>query len=570
MSDLQIVEVKKNPKNKINVISTLEGAAFLKNEDILNTCKQLSDCIVGDDYTVYTYNLKNSQLNTLVVDLKKIIPDSMEINIRIASKEAIQKILDKSNDILLFNNDIDSALSATGESKGKEELEKLLKEAHDKKISDIHIFIKEQTTHIKIRSALGMVDYSVNTGTERGLGMRLGGVIFGTLAQGGSNGFFMPAEANDNAFTQRIDAKDYRYRASTVPIKGGCKIVIRAIDPISSSIPTLQELGFNETQVDLLMLLASLPSGSVIVTGKTGSGKTTTLMSLLNLMPTSRSVHTLEDPIEMVIPKIAQTEINITGGKDAFGMIHGSYQYYGKRLLRQDMDVAMVGEIRDKPTMDVFHRLASTGHLVFGTMHVSSAIGVPNLLIEYFNLSPLQVSDPDAFNAFINQKLANKLCTKCSISHKEHKTIVEKLLKAAIQNGEQHNQFFEKTRLKNIKQVEDIFPDDWGNFKYRNENGCSACKKIGYSGKTVLAEILMLDDTLRSFIEKRQNAEMIAYLKKIGFPTVKDHAIYALKKGIIDIHEAIKEVGQLDSKDEKEFNYADLRSDLGMENIKND
>lgn len=538
--------------------------AVLKSEDILNECKDHGICFVSDELIIYSYLLDHPFLLELSSKVESLGEQGHWAFIKLATKEAIEKVLRLPNSTLLATNDNDGFVDVIDENLAAESLNELLTEARSKKVADLHIFVQNSGTIVKARIA-GDVERFYNATRNKEYGMLLGGYIFGTKASEGAKGMFYPDEADDSTFAWKVEGRLCRYRVSTVPIKGGCKIVIRALDPFSDNIPLPSELGFLPSQVRCLLSLASAPYGGVLITGQTGSGKTTTLMSVLSLMPESRSVHTLEDPVEWINPKIAQTEINLSGDKDEFGVYVGSFADLGKRLLRQDIDVVMFGELRDKATADVFYRLASTGHLALGTMHTSSAVGVINSMIEYFGMNPIQVADKDAFTAFMHQKLANRVCS-CAITHEQRKSDITLKLNTARENQEASDVFVFTKSLTELQLAERLFSDNIQQLRYRNPEGCVTCDFRGVLGKTVLAEFLMLDDKIRELIQLRNMAQVYEYLDRVKFPTVRDHALYAIKNGIIDIHEACSQISDMDNTNSNSFNYSSLNIELQRNN----
>uniref|UniRef100_E6XG84 Type II secretion system protein E n=1 Tax=Shewanella putrefaciens (strain 200) TaxID=399804 RepID=E6XG84_SHEP2 len=541
------------------------GYSIFKNEEILNKCKENGICFVTEDFCIFTSSFNHPFIDELTAELESFGGDNRFVSIRLAKQRAIDKILMIPNNALLITFKIDSG-DAIDENLGRENLDELLKEARDRKIADIHIFVrtkeegaKDEGTVVKGRIA-GKLERIYTATRSDEYGMLIGGYVFGSIASEGAKGMFYPNEADESSFTWRIAGRDLRYRASTMPIKGGCKIVIRALDPFSDKIPLPKELGFLPAQTKMLHNIIGLPYGGLLITGQTGSGKTTTLMSMINLVPESRSVHTLEDPVEWSNNKIAQTEINLSGEEDQYGVTIGSFAYYGKRLLRQDPDIVMFGELRDKPTADVFYRLASTGHLALGTMHTSSAQGVISAMIEYFGMHPAQVADGDAFTCFMHQKLANKLCT-CARKHDVHKHETEKLLVKAKAFRRFDDELHYTKMMDEIALAERLI-DGYEDLLYRNENGCAICKYRGFDGLTVLAEFLMLDDSIRELIQARDMVGISRYLEKSKYPTVRDHALYSVKNRIIDIHEACDKVANMDSSNAKSFDYSTLNQEL--------
>lgn len=540
----------------------------LKSEEILNLCKKDGSCILTEKFMICCTDITNPFINDLINEAKeyqvKAGGEPQEVSVRIASRAAIKEVLSKSNNDLLKDN-LNSAIDLSDETnkQAQSELEQLLYEVRAKKVADVHIKATNESTIVSVRN-IGGVTRHYDSAREAEYGLRLGGLIFGTYASEGSNGTFLPTEANDNTFSWLIDGKSCRFRASTIPIRNGCKIVIRSLEPFSNDVPTLKALGFLPTQIKMLMHTINQPSGSLLITGQTGSGKTTTLASLVDAIPENKSVHTLEDPIELILNKASQTEINVSGDEDNLGVKIGSFAYFGRRLLRQDIDVGVFGELRDKQSVQVFYHLATTGHLLLGTMHVSSAAGVPNMLMNTYDLNPLQAADKDAFTCFMHQKLPEKVCHDCCHTHEEHKHILNAELREAVKSGVEADIYTAESRLQRLKYAEGIFAGQLDGLRYSNAAGCQNCDYSGNSGKTVLAEILMLDDKVRYFIENQKTTEMITHLKSQGFPTVRDHALHCIKHGVIDIHTAARVVGELDDSNVHNFNYGELINELDV------
>ncbi|WP_105903623.1 GspE/PulE family protein [Vibrio gangliei] len=540
----------------------------LKDESILNLCKKDGSCILTEKFVVCCTDITNPFINDLIQAANEyqnnLDAPKQDVVVRIASRQAIKEVLSKSNNDLLkdiSNSAIDLSDEANKQAIG--ELEQLLYEVREKKVADVHIKATSESTIVYVRTSGGVTRH-YDSAREAEYGLRLGGLIFGTYASEGSNGSFLPTEANDTTFSWLIEGKSCRFRASTVPIRNGCKIVIRSLEPFSNEVPTLTDLGFLPAQIKMLMHTINQPSGSLLITGQTGSGKTTTLASLVDAIPENKSVHTLEDPIELILENASQTEINVSGDEDNLGVKIGSFAYFGRRLLRQDIDVGVFGELRDKQSVQVFYHLATTGHLLLGTMHVSSATGVPNMLMNTYGLNPLQAADKDAFTCFMHQKLPDKVCQACCHSHDEHKSILKTELKDALVSGVEARIFSAETRLNRLNYAESIFKGQLEGLRYSNDKGCNQCEFTGKSGKTVLAEILMLDDNVRQFIEDQKTTEMVAYLKSQGFPTVRDHALHCIKLGIIDIHAAARVVGELDNSNATSFNYGELIDEISI------
>ncbi len=371
-------------------------------------------------------------------------------------------------------------------------------------------------TLVRGRSSSGLVRLH-KVMRNREYGVSLGNQIFQVLASEGSSGSFYESVPEENRFSWEVGGKLRNYRASTMPIKGGAKINLRCLDPYSDTVLTPHELGFLPEQIKLLMKLMNMPYGGLLISGQTGSGKTTTLMSFLDVLPNNINVHTLEDPVEWINTKFSQTEIDMDGSKDEYGMYRGSFADFGKRLLRQDIDVAMFGEIRDELSASIFYRLASTGHMAVGTVHTGSAVSCITMLIKFFKLSPEQVADSDSFNAFLNQKLANKLCPHCSNDIKEHKKVILKQTNLAVERDKKDILWRYENMAEQVKLVESFCANEeqLSSLRFKNEQGCVHCGYSGFIGKSVIAEILVMDNTIRRLVQNGDLLGIQDYLKAL-------------------------------------------------------
>lgn len=275
------------------------------------------------------------------------------------------------------------------------------------------------------------------------------------------------------------DGKEYevKVRVSSLPTKFGEAFTLRLLDPHNGIVP-LETLGFQEDLCDSLKKLVSTPNGIILVTGPTGSGKTTTLYSLINtLVGTGRNIITLEDPIEYQLDGVLQSQID---RKHNYGFALGL-----RAILRQDPDVILVGEIRDDETAKTAADAALTGQMVFATLHTNSAIeSISRLLsmgIEPYLLAP-------ALRGILSQRLVRKVCEKCK----------------------------------------------------RNESGenCEICLGVGYKGRFCLAELLIIDKGLRDLIlESAEQKEIEAYAKKEGFREMRNRGEEIVKTGITTMEE---------------------------------
>ncbi|MHA3793490.1 type II secretion system ATPase GspE [Sphingomonas sp. YL-JM2C] len=306
----------------------------------------------------------------------------------------------------------------------------------------------------------------------------------------------------DGRVTLRVGGYDIDVRVSTIPTQHGERVVMRLLDRGSTGLDTAA-LGLSERDRDVFLGLLDRPHGILLVTGPTGSGKTTTLYTALtHLNDRKRNIMTVEDPIEYELAGVAQTQVNArTGMTFARGL---------RAILRQDPDVIMVGEIRDQETAEVAVRSSMTGHFVLSTLHTNSAIGSITRLIdmgvERYLLAPMVVG-------LIAQRLVRRLCEHCRWQDRATEAD-SALLGRAIKPGK----------------------------KIWRAQGCEHCHGEGYKGRMALYEVVAADDELRRLIhDGASEAELTAAARKAG-PSLLDDGIAKLRAGLTTIEEVARVV----------------------------
>jgi len=297
----------------------------------------------------------------------------------------------------------------------------------------------------------------------------------------------------DGRFNFRVEDKEVDLRISVLPTVFGEKIVMRLLRK-SGGVPSLQELGLAGASLKNLETAMLKPHGIITVVGPTGSGKTTTLYSVLNKLNTTRvNIMTLEDPVEYQMPGINQVQINPAVGLTfATGL---------RSFLRQDPNVILVGEIRDQETTELAIQAALTGHLVFSTLHTSNAAGALPRLID---LGAERFLLASTMTAILGQRIVRKICDHCKISYTPLPQIVVEM-KAALGN---------------------LFPAQNGELKLYKGKGCEDCGSSGYLGRVGIFETLPVTDKITalvlsnpdsSTIEKQAIAEGMITMKQDGY-----------------------------------------------------
>ncbi|HCR86012.1 MAG TPA: secretion system protein E [Alphaproteobacteria bacterium] len=307
----------------------------------------------------------------------------------------------------------------------------------------------------------------------------------------------------DGRITMNILGREVSFRVATQPTIHGENIVLRVLDKQKALLP-LDALGFSDTNVKLLQKALKRPEGIIIVTGPTGSGKSTTLYSILSFINTMDvNIMTLEDPVEYSLPMIRQSNIRENSGMDFVSGV--------KSLLRQDPDIIFVGEVRDGDTATMAIRAAMTGHQVYTSLHTNDAIGaIPRLLD--IGVSPRVLSG--AIIAIIAQRLARKLCSHC----KKERPATE----------------FECGILGVSKDNPPLL--------FESE-GCAKCDYTGYKGRVALSEILLINEEIDDIIFKEgSKSELYNVAKKTEFIPMADDGIDKVLKGITDMDELISTI----------------------------
>jgi len=311
----------------------------------------------------------------------------------------------------------------------------------------------------------------------------------------------------DGRINSEIIGRKIDFRVSTQPTINGENIVMRILDE-KQSILTIDKIGFSETNIRILKKIVQRPEGVIILTGPTGSGKTTTLYTVLNYINSiDKNIMTLEDPVEYHLPLIRQSNIRAEVGMDFASGI--------KALLRQDPDVILVGEIRDKDTAITAIQAAMTGHQVYSSLHTNDALGaIPRLM--NIGVPPYLMSG--AMIGVIAQRLARKLCGNC------------------------------KKEMPLDEAEKKLLGPKYANLTSIHKSvGCEKCNQSGYKGRVVICEILPFDRELDEMIlREASRREMLEYSVRKGFLTMVDDGLEKVSKGITDLKELIRVVDLTD------------------------
>ncbi len=308
----------------------------------------------------------------------------------------------------------------------------------------------------------------------------------------------------DGRISLTFSGRQVDFRVSTLPTVHGENIVLRILDR-QKGIVSMEELGLSEEAIKDLRLMIARPEGIILVTGPTGSGKTTTLYSILNYLNTeSVNIMTLEDPVEYPTNLMRQTSISETARLDFASGI--------RSLMRQDPDIILVGEIRDEDTASMALRAAMTGHQVFSTLHTNSAIGAIPRLID-IGVKPEILAGN--LIGIIAQRLARKLCVECRESY----------AMGSLERG--------LLGLKAIDKQQSIY----------RAKGCRVCENIGYKGRLALVEILTFDSEMDDVLARKgSQSELLRVALSKGFKTLIDVGTSRILDGSSSLEEITRVV----------------------------
>lgn len=374
-------------------------------------------------------------------------------------------------------------------------LTNILSEAHLLQASDIHIQPCPQEYRIRFRID-GLIEQHTSISNPIGVHLisRIKVLAHMDVAE--------KRRPQDGTFSFNYHTSPSEIRVGTFPTIHGEKVVLRILDSVNYSSLSLRQLGLSDTLAECIEKIVALSHGFLIVTGSTGSGKTTTLHALLSTLESShKNIVTLEDPVEYVLEGITQTRIH-----QEIGL---TFQAGLRSLLRQDPDVIMVGEIRDKETAQVAVQAALTGHQVLTTLHTNDALGalmrLTHMGIERYLLA-------GSVKAIIAQQLVRRICKMCAYTHEpstEQQTILQKYsyVVSTVTVG----------------------------------RGCKVCRGSGFKGRIGIFQFLQLSPLLCSlFVQGADYEQLLRCAEQFGMGHLHADAFNKLKEGIISFNEFVR------------------------------
>jgi len=426
------------------------------------------------------------------------IPTDIEwaIDLNYRSGDEIERQVSKSTSTLVAEEaEFSSELSAT--TPIAESLDLLIEQAVRDRASDVHLEPQENRLRVRYRIDGVLHDmYSLPLSAQVELVSRIKILAKLDIAQQRS--------PQDGQFTSLVGDRDIDIRVATTDTAYGERVTLRILDKFQS-IFTLPELGFQPDALEKYQAMLNCPFGMIVVGGPTGSGKTTTLYTSINQLDSNeRNILTIEDPIEYRFMDISQTQINPKAGITFAGGL--------RAMMRQDPDVILVGEIRDKETATTAVQAAVTGHLVLSSVHANDAISVLLRLIGMCDEPSLL---PATLVGVVAQRMVRRICTNCRTPYQPSAT------ELTVYEEE-------------MEQPPTVF--------YKGK-GCNLCAKTGYRGRTGLFEILPMSDEIREMLlGNASTGDIKAQALKDGMVTMKHDGMLKVAEGITSLSEVLRSV----------------------------
>ncbi|MCG8409620.1 MAG: type II secretion system ATPase GspE [Phycisphaerales bacterium] len=452
-----------------------------------------------DPFQIYAFD----ELRMITgLDVKPVLAKESEIN-EIIKKyfgvggDTVSKLVDEDEDLQVVSDVRESAgdLAEMAQDASVVKLvNEILLEAINERASDVHIEPYEDDLHIRYRTDGVLRNTNVPPQIRQ-----LQAAIISRIKILSNLNIAERRLPQDGSFKIKVHGREIDLRVSIIPMIHGEGVVMRILDK-QAILLTLEDLGFDEVMLKTYEHIISQPHGILLVTGPTGSGKTTTLYASLNGIVSDKiKVLTVEDPVEYNLGGINQVNVNMKAGL--------TFSKGMRAFLRHDPDVIMVGEIRDLETAETAVQASLTGHLVFSTLHTNDAASATTRLLD-MGVEPFLVAS--SVEAVLAQRLVRSICRHCKEEYKPDKL--------------------------------EMPPD----YAYPNEpvyrgRGCRECRNTGYSGRKGIFELMVLNDELRELVLQRSSAGKIkSKAVKDGLVLLRDDGWNKVRKGITTLSEVVR------------------------------
>ncbi|MCM8804383.1 MAG: GspE/PulE family protein [Candidatus Omnitrophica bacterium] len=451
------------------------GMVDPEDEDVINELKKISGM------EIETRLVKEFEVKEIIETL--ISQGGIDIISPIEKKEITEKIF---KPIKVKEVSETSAVSV---------VEGLISKAIEFKATDIHIEIEEEGLRLRYRINGLLYEFPPPP-------IELYGSIVSHIKVLSNLDIAEKRVPQDGYFKMKLYERDVDLRVSTFPTIFGENVALRVLDK-RNIISGLEQLGFFPEVLHRWRILLDEPYGMILVTGPTGSGKTTTLYSSLNELDSiHKKIITIEDPVEYHLKNVNQTQVNPKAGL--------TFSVALRSILRQDPDIIMVGEIRDIETAEIAFRAAQTGHLVLSTLHTNTAPGAIIRLLD-MGVEPYLISS--SLIGVLNQRLVRSICNSCK---------------------EEYKPYIEEVKILDPKLCETT------DIKFYRGKGCHICNGTGYGGRTGIFELMVINEELRRVIIKNPDfSEIKEVARRSGMELLREDGIKKVIAGITTISEVL-------------------------------
>ena len=460
---------------------------------MLSWCREHRHCVVLENLSILT-----SQPSSRLVQNCKTVMRRLGLQ-----PGAVLPAEDDLIDILLENAEEtlgEGLAGASAISSQQQRLRRLVKEAIALDATDIHIELRKEYANIKFRKH---GELFLHARWLPKLAEEIASVAFNKETDHASS-HFNPLVPQNAAMPLVIDGQPIRLRLASLPAHGGYDVVMRLLPVADKRIQSLAELGYQGRQIKELKSIVNQPAGAVIVSGPTGSGKTTTLASCMELVSQDRKIITIEDPVEKIIPHATQVPVNSEHEDRGFASMI-------RTVLRMDPNVVVLGEMRDAETASLMVRSALTGHLVFSTVHTNTALDIVPRLVD-LGVSQSLLAGQNVLLALVSQRLAPLLCLDCSIP---------------VHESREHE--------ASLSRWSQVAGGDLSTWRARGHDPhCESCHGLGINGRTVVAEIVNIDEAARDFIAASDWKGWRDHLRNQQWLSFSDHLRQLVMQGRCD------------------------------------
>ena len=412
----------------------------------------------------------------------------------------------------------------------EETFRNLLRESLRRNASDIHFEVRGDQSQTRLRINGEMQTYSLSTGRPLPVAVvyQIGNYLFNRLAKRGARQFVTTQALNASAQTN-IDDVAVALRFATAPDIRGYDIFIRVWKPDSNALP-LNELGYTADQQRLLREVIMQPSGVVVFSGPTGSGKSSSLTALLDALPeddkVKRKVVSLEDPVERELPHVTHVSVNAIVEEGGWKALLGG-------LNRWDSNINVLGEIKDAETAAAIQDLATSAKLSLTTIHAGGALTIPSRM-EELGVEHNLLINPHFLLLLINQRLVPELCPECKVGVTDSRRLQE----LVAQNQDAENAWAPPESIERLRRLAEQHGGQWfvrgPGCDYESADKSRSCRGTGIVSRVLVAEMIWMDDASRDFIRGRDWNGWRHELLANGWKDIRSHSLEKIKAGLAD------------------------------------